>query len=99
MSIPYRFIFEDRDEFGKWIKNRGFTEDIFENDENYEEWFKVNKANGTTEVLKLAKSLFDDTGRLKPFSAADWSDSFVIFDVRKPRKVTSVLDIDDDVPF
>lgn len=95
MGVPYRFIFEDVQEFNSWIKNRGFSENPFSDDI---EWYRLNKSSGSTETLTLSKELFDDNEKLKPFSAKDWSDSFVGFEVKKQKKV-SVVDLDEDVPF
>lgn len=47
------------------------------------------------------KSL-DDTGRLRPFTTAQWSDDLVTFEtksIRRPQPAAFDTDLDDDVPF
>ncbi|WP_189338391.1 DUF4062 domain-containing protein [Sphingobium sp. SCG-1] len=97
MNIPYRFIFEDKQEFSAWIKNRGYTEDLFDGDDGLT-WFRSNKSNGSTETIKLSSDLFDENQRLKPFSRQEWSDELVTFEVHKAKKAVT-FDLDDDVPF
>lgn len=96
MNVPYRFIFEDKEGFSNWIQNRGFTENPFEDGL---EWSRKSKVNNSIEILTLDQCLFDEDGRLKPYNAADWSDDFVSFEVRKNKKISSVLDDDDEIPF
>lgn len=98
MSIPYRFIFDDRQEFVAWVRNRGFSEEPFSSFVDLE-WTRNVKSNGSTEYLKLSENIFDDSGKLRPFSTKDWSDSLVNFEIRKPKKAISSFDIDEDVPF
>jgi hypothetical protein len=101
MNVPYRFIFSDFEEFKKWIRNRGFTEDTFSSDEYRSEWFKLDKSKGNTESLYVNRCVFDSNGKLKPFTVEDWSDEFVTFSIRKTKSSTGgfTVDLDDDVPF
>ncbi|MCW2395611.1 MULTISPECIES: hypothetical protein [unclassified Sphingobium] len=96
MNVPYRFIFDDKGSFSDWIQNRGFIEDPFEDGL---EWYKINKSNGSIETLKLNRNIFDEAGRLKPFSTADWSDDLVTFEIRKSKKSANAFDDDDEIPF
>ncbi|WP_294286277.1 DUF4062 domain-containing protein [uncultured Sphingomonas sp.] len=99
MSVPYRFVFSDFDEFKKWIAARGYTEDSFSSDDYRSEWFRIDKNKGNTETLVVDRSIFDDDGKLKPFSAASWSDSYVTFSVTKTKSARGFTDDLDDVPF
>jgi hypothetical protein len=101
MNVPYRFIFNEFEEFKKWIGARGYTEDQFTADEGKSEWFRLDKSRGNTEILTLDKVVFDENGKLKPFTAEQWLDSYVTYTVKKTKVVQAgfVDDLDDDVPF
>lgn len=101
MNVPYRFVFSDFDEFRKWITARGYSEDAFSSDAYRSEWFRIDKNKGNTETLVVDKAIFDEDGKLKPFSADTWSDQYITFVVNKSKPVRGGFadDLDDDVPF
>jgi hypothetical protein len=100
MGVPYRFVIENRKELEEWLGARGFTEDAFASDEGTIEWFRANKAAGSTEVVRVSSAVFDDQGKLRPFTAAEWLEEFVTYQVRKTQKSPAFdSDLDDDVPF
>lgn len=101
MNVPYRFVFSEYDEFKKWILARGFSEDGFSSGEGKSEWYRTDKSKGNTETLILDLCIFDADGKLKPFSADSWSESYVEFNVRKSKTASSAFvdDLDDNVPF
>ena len=99
MHVPYRFVFDDKDEFAKWMRNRGFTEDLLGED-GKTEWYRLDKEKGQSERLVLDETVFDASGKLKAFSTVEWSDKLATFEVKKQVRTPAILDLDDeDVPF
>lgn len=102
MNVPYRFVFSDFDEFKKWVSNRGYSADDFGSDISHSEWSRLDKAKGNTETLTIDMSVFDENGKLRPFTSESWSENYVKFSVRKTKPSFGggfVDDLDDDVPF
>jgi hypothetical protein len=100
MGVPYRFVVETLSEFTEWIKARGYVEELLNGPDDDWEWFRQNKANGTVETVKVDRRIFDEEGKLKPFTVAEWSDNFVSYQVKKISKVSSFASTDDDdIPF
>ncbi len=101
MAVPYRFIVESIDELGRWMKARGFEEEPFVDPDLELGWYRNSKGNTEVESVTVARSVFDDEGRLSQFSDAAWQDGFVVYQKRKTSKPKSAFDadLDDDVPF
>ena len=51
------------------------------------------KINAGTVVIKLKENIFDNLGKLKPYSEEDWQETWVEISDLPPE------DKDDDVPF
>jgi len=51
------------------------------------------KINAGTVVIKLKENIFDNLGKLKPYSEEDWQETWVEISDLPPE------DNDDDVPF
>jgi arginine decarboxylase-like protein len=98
MKVPYRFVVETVSELNQWVIARGFSIDPFCDPEGNLEWYRNSNANGTSETLKISRSIFDENERLKHFSADEWSDDFIDYNIRKDIK-TPKFDLDDDIPF
>ncbi len=91
-NTVYRIDFENIEELDRWLAARSWQPSSPEHwdEDSVREWLNEH-ANG---YLKLAHHIFDDEGRLRPFTAADWSDEWVRFVKTPPKRAD-----DDDVPF
>lgn len=99
LGVQYRFVVETLDELNSWLSARGYSEEILPDSQDYLEWYKNDSAQKTSRVLKVSKNIFDDKGKLRPFSMADWKDNFVSYNIRKLTKSVPFGDLDDDIPF
>lgn len=99
MKNSYRMFFADISELSQWALGARRLRPVDEADwdsPEFREWFKRTKnPKGVEEdcLLKVWTGLFDDAGRLKPLSRADWKDSYVTY-VESPY-----IAPDDDIPF
>jgi hypothetical protein len=95
MRIPYRVFFTNLDELVAWITNRGFTNvDIPDRDDpEFLEWMIVKDKKLT--LLKVKQTVFDEDGRLRIFTPADWKEAWVALETRPVDQTTD----DDNIPF
>jgi len=96
----YRIFFADLSELNQWAIAACELIPVAENSWDapaYKEWIKLSKNSKGEEVgfiLKVWTELFDDAGRLKPLSRADWQDSYVSYE-----QLALTPQDDDDLPF
>ena len=86
-KTTYRVFFSTRNEMESWLEARSWEqiqEDQFDTD-SAEEWVKGAK------YLKFTKEIFDENGRLIPFTEDDWDDEWI-------RLFESGV-TEDDIPF
>jgi Domain of unknown function (DUF4062) len=92
LDVPYRVFFTSRPELDSWLKAAlGFRYRVKPanwDDDQFEEWLRGEVENGVPirpyDLLKIASQVFDEKGRLRPFTDSDWSDDFVRLDRRLP---------------
>ncbi|KDD27838.1 DUF4062 domain-containing protein [Bordetella bronchiseptica] len=96
----YRMFFADVSELSQWALNARRLKPVDEADwdsPNFMEWFKraKNSKGGEDDcLLKVWSELFDEAGRLKPLSRADWKDSYVSY-----VETAHLSPDDDEIPF
>lgn len=94
----YRLFFADLAELSQWAgaarQLKPVDEEMWD-EPDFKEWFKRVKVDGKeeTHLLKVWRGLFDDAGRLKPISRADWKDTYVSY------TTATITEPDDDIPF
>jgi hypothetical protein len=93
-DTPYRVFFTNLDEFNTWIGARGFhlVAQAKWDHEDKREWYKAR----SKELLKIAVNAFDDAGKLRVYTDAEWKDDWV--DVVTHPAPSAPSD-DDDIPF
>ena len=81
LNIKYRVYFINLDELSMLLKARTFkpVDEIEWDDPNYQEWIS-NKEN-TQNLFKVAKSIFDDDGKLKVMTKDDWNDDLIKLEI------------------
>ena len=87
-KTPYRVFFSTRKEMMRWLNARrwqSLSPEKLDSD-SVEEWTE-KEGKG---YLKFKKDIFDNSGRLLPYTADNWDDEWI--DLVK-------LDSDDDIPF
>jgi Domain of unknown function (DUF4062) len=75
LSVPYRVFFTTKNEFNVWVTNRSFNpvEQKRWDDPEHAEWFRRKDSA----LLKVATTLFDEAGRLRVFTDADWNEEWI----------------------
>ena len=87
----YRVFFTSKKELDAWLKARSYQRlkpDQLDSD-SIMEW--INKKE--KKYIKLKENIFDNLGKLKPYSEEDWQETWVEISDLPPE------DNDDDVPF
>ncbi|NBZ96054.1 MAG: DUF4062 domain-containing protein [Proteobacteria bacterium] len=90
----YRVFFQTRAELDTWLAAKGYrqvTSDSFD-DGSLAEWYRSQK----NEYVRMTHELFDEDGRLKPFSEEQWDDNWLT--IHKTPETPSAQP-DDDIPF
>jgi hypothetical protein len=93
-NTHYRVFFQSRDELDAWLSAKAYKPVDSDNlDEgSIAEWYRALKKH----YIKLTHDIFDDDGRLKPFSDEQWDDNWLTIqqqaDATPPQP-------DDDIPF
>ncbi len=92
VGVSYRIFFENEDELDRWLSARGWkaSPEASWDPDSVREWRHPDRAV----YLKLGHSIFDQEGRLRIFTAADWDDDWVSLVDFEPASGH-----DDDVPF
>lgn len=98
LNIPYRVYFSNYDELNQLLRARQYyavqnthivAEDIFQDDEIYHEWNKVN--DGILYVFRVNTKLFNPDMKLKVITNQNWNESYISsFESQMPP---------DDLPF
>lgn len=96
-KTPYRVYFSNRKEFLAWISARGWTEtDPSRFDPDSIDEFNHAQEKG---YLKITEDLFDESGRLRNISPANWNDDCIkIVEPGRDADRDTPLS-DDDIPF
>lgn len=104
LKVNYRVYFTSKDELGEWLNARGYrmSEVAFLFDED-EDPFYYNYYNNSDKLkrqynLKIAKDIFNEDGKLKPFTKDDWKDAYIELIVTEPE-TKKIDDDDDNLPF
>lgn len=91
-QIPYRVVFYTFDELNTLLTARlfAFDENPFDEERSYYEWNHAKLGYG----IRVAMSIFDDSGKLKVITPQEWDDSWI-------EKVVVQDDAfsDDNIPF
>ncbi len=88
-------IFRNRQELTQWLKAYSY-EAVGEehwDDPNYEEWMRTKQ--GKQYLLKVAKEVFDDSGKLRIVTPEEWDPNWI----QKAEYVPEAEITDDEVPF
>ena len=104
---PYRLYFRNIEELEGWlVKARAYSRSDDDDPTiptGYFEWIRIvdNKGKRRMFFVQIAKSLFDDTGMLKPMNPLDWNPAYLISksEELKAQLSKSFDDMDDDIPF
>jgi hypothetical protein len=91
-NAPYRIFFSNRNELDRWLIVRGYKripQESFDSD-SIAEWQNTKE----DKYIKLTKDIFDDQGKLKPYSDDEWKDVWI----QKNDLPQETPDDDDDVP-
>jgi hypothetical protein len=97
LKVNYRVYFTTKDELTEWLSARQFKlseyDEIFGNDEHLHYYF-TNTRTHKKYTLAVKNEIFNDDGKLKPYTKSDWKEEFIGFteeDIKtNPR---------DDLPF
>jgi hypothetical protein len=88
-NTSYRVYFTNKKELNSWLNARNWkviSEDAYD-DDSICEWIK----DGKSEYLKISHPIFDENGRLKPFTESEWNNSWL--------EVKTISDDGDEIPF
>lgn len=104
LDVRYRIYFQNLDELSRFLKARGYDDDVMDSDEYYVAWYRLKTIAGRSggvadpktrlDELRISRSLFGDNGELKPMSAASWDDGFLVFSTS-----TQKISKGEDIPF
>lgn len=95
-NTAYRIFFTNYDEMVAWLKARTYTEVDTPSwdDPEYAEWVREAKPNQL--LLKIYVDIFDETGKLKVFTAEEWNEEWIQQRIlQKPSKEPD----GEDLPF
>jgi hypothetical protein len=104
LDVRYRIYFQNIEELTRFLKARGYDDDIIDSNGQYIAWYRVrnvsSRSSGIMEQktrldeLSISRELFGENGELKPMSAASWRDEMLVFK-------TSMRNADNtqDIPF
>jgi Domain of unknown function (DUF4062) len=93
LKAPYRIFFDSEAELQRWLSARGWepSDPNTWDEDSCREW----ENSRLKSYLKLSHPIFEDDGRLKTYTAADWNDDWVQVVKFAAQKAAD----DDDVPF
>lgn len=93
LNAPYRIFFDSQSELQRWLSARGWelSAPSTWDDNSFCQWENPKVRS----YLKLSYPIFDNEGRLKVYTAADWNDDWVQLVKHEPQKETD----EEEVPF
>lgn len=101
IRAQYRLYSSNRTELLQYLESRGWTAVLQEawDHSDYEEWIH-NVAGDRNKywLLQFWTGMFDEEGKLRIYTAADWHDEWVRSDVRDRQAEIEEVD-PDDIPF
>jgi len=92
-DTTYRVFFTNLNELNRWLRARSWKQmdkDKLDED-SIMEWTNKEKEG----YIKLSENIFEDGGRLKPYSDEEWNNDWLFF----VDQSTPAPDPDDDIPF
>lgn len=101
---PYRLFFQNLNEFEEWLQGaRSYRRIESLKRPDYIAWTRAlhpvrKDAKTEHQQLYVAKSLFDESGRLKPMGQSEWDDDYLVTE-RTAHAPNAFEDMDDDIPF
>lgn len=96
LGVRYRVYFTNLRELGEWLAARSYTPvaEKYWDSPTYMEWTKGDPGDG--KLLKIAKTLFDKSNKLKVMTPEEWNDGNILLgDYPVPESISEK----DDIPF
>jgi hypothetical protein len=95
LKVKYRVFFTDRAELDAWLRARNYVptkKDTWDEDSKAE-WIDKSEKK----YIKLTHNIFDNAGRLKPYSENEWQEDWV--QEKEIEPPPQLPPLDDDIPF
>jgi len=89
LNLSYRVFFTTRDELDSWLRSAaGFSHEVREAARDFDdhaEWFRPRgTVDEEFDLLIIFEGIFDDSGSLRPYTAADWQSDWVKYREVRP---------------
>ncbi len=98
LGVNYRVYFTSNDELKEWLSARGYRVDEVDElfgDSGFTNYHHADTRNKTTSHLKINNDIFNEDGKLKAITKADWSSNNIELTIEKEQPASN----DDDLPF
>jgi hypothetical protein len=101
-TTHYRVYFTTYREMASWLNAKMYKkqEEYEYEGETFEIWLRFDQKQELRLIINM--SIFDNEGRLKGFTPAEWNESFIVKEVeqkRETKRPVVVDELDDDIPF
>lgn len=94
LNVTYRVYFITHDELTEWLAARGFKEYVFLfEDVDYLEYVNTDERKKKKYILKIAKEIFNEDGKLKVYTKQEWKEEFILLNKE------NIEETFDDLPF
>jgi hypothetical protein len=101
LRVTYRVYFISKDELSEWLSARGYKPSeldfLLDDDDPYYFYYHTENRQKKEYILKVAKEIFNEDGKLKVYTKDEWKEDNIIL-ISKDASTKKIVD-DDDLPF